>query len=43
MRRFLNLIFYFLILHLVLVGDSFAQKLRGDRTFRKVGIHNGNL
>jgi hypothetical protein len=26
-----------------LFDSSLSQKLRGDRTFRKVGIHNGNL
>lgn len=28
---------------LILFDTSLSQKLRGDRTFRKVGIHNGNL
>ena len=43
MRKILGLILFFSILHLISFDVSIAQKLRGDRTFRKVGIHNGNL
>ncbi|MEN3039335.1 MAG: hypothetical protein ABDI07_09340, partial [Candidatus Kryptonium sp.] len=43
MRKFLNLILCLLLLQIVVSNLTFAQKLRGDRTFRKVGIHNGNL